>query len=118
MACSGAMLGLVLARWTGGFLPSLLSPEGAEMLDTSLDAATIAGTILVAVIAGALFAIGPAHLVTRTLDVEALRADAGAVSSGRGRAAAAYGSRDRAGRALNHAADRSGRAACTRCLLR
>jgi len=78
-------LGLVLARWTSGFLPSLLSPEGAEMLDTSLDAATIAGTILVAVIAGALFAVGPAHLVTKTLDIEALRADAGAVSSGRGR---------------------------------
>jgi predicted permease len=86
VACGGALLGLVLATWTAGFLPSLLSPEGAEMLDTRLDAATIAGTILVAVVAGALFAIGPAHLVTRTLDIEALRADAGIVSSGRGRA--------------------------------
>src|SRR4029078_2490802 len=85
VACGGAMVGLVLARWTSAFLPSLLSPEGAEMLDTSFDAATIAGTILAAVIAGALFAVGPAHLVTKTLDIEALRADAGRVSARRGR---------------------------------
>jgi predicted permease len=86
LAGSGAAIGLVLAGWLAGFLPSLLSPEGAEMLDTTLDAATITGTIIVAVVAGALFAIGPAHLVTRTLDTEALRTDAGVVSSGRARA--------------------------------
>jgi predicted permease len=86
LAGSGAAFGLVLAGWMAGFLPSLLSPEGAEMLDTSLDAATIIGTITVAVVAGALFAIGPAQLVTRTLDIEALRTDAGVVSSGRARA--------------------------------
>jgi macrolide transport system ATP-binding/permease protein len=86
LACSGAALGLVLAGWMAGLLPSLLSPEGAQMLDTTLDAAAITGTIMVAVVAGALFAIGPARLVTRTLDIEALRTDAGVVSAGRARA--------------------------------
>ena len=80
LSLAGAGVGLLLAYWTSGVLPSLFAPEEAEMLDTSLDAPLVAASIALACLAGAIFAIGPARHATDTADVEVLRADAGGIS--------------------------------------
>jgi len=81
ISIGGAAFGLLLAYWTAGLLPSFLAPEEAEILDTSLDATTIAVAMLFALVAGAVFAIGPSRHAMTMLDLEALRADSGGVST-------------------------------------
>jgi predicted permease len=81
LSVGGVVLGLVAAHWTAGILPALLAPEEASLLDTSLDVVSLAVAMGVAIVAGGLFAIGPARHATSTPDAEALRADSGSVSS-------------------------------------
>ena len=87
ISLAGAGLGLLVAHWTARALPALFAPEEAEMLDTSIGASVVLATAILALVAGALFAIGPARHATQTLDVEVLRADAGGVSENAGGAA-------------------------------
>jgi predicted permease len=81
VAIGGVALGLLLAYWTSGALPSLLAPDDIEMLDTNLDLATVTIAIGASFVAGAIFAIGPARHALTTPDAEALRADAGGIST-------------------------------------
>jgi predicted permease len=80
VSLAGATLGLIVAHWTARALPAFLSPEEAVMLDTSLDAVLVAGTVALSCVAGALFAIGPARHALDTIDAQVLRADAGGIS--------------------------------------
>jgi putative ABC transport system permease protein len=84
ISLAGAGLGLLVAHWTAGALPALFAPEEAVMLDTSITARVVVVTAILSLVAGALFAIGPARHATQTLDVEVLRADAGGVSESAG----------------------------------
>jgi putative ABC transport system permease protein len=84
LAACGAALGLLLAYYTARVLPSLLTPDEAEMLTLTVDARAVAALLVFALAAGALFAAGPARHVMTTLDVDALRAGAGEVSTSRG----------------------------------
>ena len=86
ISLGGAAVGLLLAYWTAGTLPSFLATEEAEMLDTHLNAITVVVTTLFAFAAAAAFTIGPARHATTAVDIDVLRADSGSVStSGRGR---------------------------------
>jgi predicted permease len=80
LSLGGAILGLLFAYWIADGLPAFFAPEEAEMLDTRLGAPVVFAVIALAVAAGACFAIAPARAAVRTLDVEALRGDAGGVS--------------------------------------
>ncbi len=80
VSVGGAALGLLFARWTAGVLPALFAPEEAAMLDTRLDAVTVAATIALSCVAGALFALGPARHAMQKVNVLVLRGDAGAIS--------------------------------------
>jgi macrolide transport system ATP-binding/permease protein len=80
VSLSGAALGLLVAYWTSRVLPAFFAPEEAVMLDTSLDAMLVAGTVALSCVAGALFAIGPARHALNTNDAQVLRADAGGIS--------------------------------------
>lgn len=80
----GAALGLVFAAWTMRVIPALFSPEHAAMLDTGLQPALIAATVVIASAAGALFGIAPALHATSAPASMALRADAGAISQQQG----------------------------------
>jgi putative ABC transport system permease protein len=81
LALAGATFGLLLAHWTGGALPAFFAPEEADLIDTHLGIGIVLTTIALSAVAGFVFAIGPARHATQTLDVEVLRADAGAVSA-------------------------------------
>ena len=78
ISVGGAALGLLFARWTAGVLPAFFAPEEAAMLDTRLDAVTVAVTIALSCVAGALFAFGPARHAMQKVNVLVLRGDAGA----------------------------------------
>jgi predicted permease len=80
VSVGGAVLGLLFARWTAGVLPAFFAPEEAAMLDTRLDAVTVAVTIALSCVAGALFALGPARHAMQKVNVLVLRGDAGAIS--------------------------------------
>ena len=80
VSVGGAALGLLFARWTAGVLPAFFAPEEAAMLDTRLDAVTVAVTIALSCVAGALFALGPARHAMQKVNVLVLRGDSGAIS--------------------------------------
>jgi len=80
ISLGGATLGLLFAYWTAGILPAFFAPEEAAMLDTRLDALTVAMTIALSSLAGLLFALGPARHALQTVNVQILRGDSGAIS--------------------------------------
>ena len=76
LALAGGALGWLFALWTADIIPALFVAEQAALLDTRLEARTIALTIGVAGAAGALFGIAPALYGTASPAATALRADA------------------------------------------
>jgi predicted permease len=80
ISLGGAGLGLLFAHWTAGLLPAFFAPEEAAILDTRLDAVTVAATAALSCVAGALFALGPARHALQTVDVQVLRGDPGAIT--------------------------------------
>ena len=84
VAFGGAVLGLILARWTADALPALFAPEHARLLDTGLDVTAVLVTLGVASLAAVLFSIGPALHAARAQAVSAVRPDAGGISETHG----------------------------------
>jgi putative ABC transport system permease protein len=80
LAGLGASLGLLLAYYTSRLLPAWLTPEDAALLVLTVDSRLVAAMIAFALVAGALFAIGPARHVVTTRDIDALRAGSGQLS--------------------------------------
>ena len=108
VSVGGAALGLLFARWTAGVLPAFFAPEEAAMLDTRLDAVTVAVTIALSCVAGALFAFGPARHAMQKVNVLVLRGDCRGHLRSVGQHLA-RGGRGVSGRAVDRAADRQRR---------
>ena len=77
LAVLGGTAGLVMADWTLGFIGTLLPPEGAELLQLTLDPYAVPFTAAVSLATGLLFGIFPAFHGTRAALVSALKDDAG-----------------------------------------
>ena len=77
LAVLGGVAGLVVAHWTLVFIGTLLPPEGAELLQLTLDPYAVPFTGAVSLATGLLFGIFPALHGTRAALVSALKDDAG-----------------------------------------
>ena len=83
LAGAGAILGLVLASWTGRFLLAALPGDPtAQTLTANPDARVVLFTLLLAIVTALLFGIGPALSATRPAVVTALKDEAGSVVGG------------------------------------
>jgi predicted permease len=83
LGIAGGLSGLLLSLWTSDVLPSFFPAEQARMLDTSVDAQTVAFIGALAVGASLLFGIFPAIQASRSVSGAALRGS-GQFSDGRG----------------------------------
>ena len=81
---AGGALGLLLAVWVTQAVPSLFSPDQAELLQTSGIPTLMLLTIGVAAIAGVIFGVAPALQGSDAPESLALRADSGAISGSSG----------------------------------
>ena len=77
LAILGGAAGLVAANWTLSFIGTLLPPQGAELLQLTLDPYAVPFTAAVSLATGLLFGIFPAFHGTRAALVSALKDDAG-----------------------------------------
>ena len=73
LAASGLILGIVLARWSLGFLEQLVPPAMTLFTSPSLNAATLAVAAAVSVATGLLFGLAPALTMTRPSLTDALK---------------------------------------------
>ncbi len=86
LAFMGGAAGLFVANWTLNAISSLLPPDAAESLHFTLQPAVILFAAALSVVTGLFFGIFPAMHSTRGEVVDAIRANAGRVSVGRGAA--------------------------------
>lgn len=77
---AGGALGLLFAIWVTQAVPSLFSPDQAELLQTSGIPTLMLLTIGVAAVAGVVFGVAPALQGSDAPESLALRADSGAIS--------------------------------------
>jgi predicted permease len=84
LGIGGGFCGLLLALWTSDLLPSFFPAEQAAMLDTSIDARTIAFIGVIAVASSLLFGLAPALQASGTISGLALRAATERTSESRG----------------------------------
>jgi predicted permease len=84
LGVGGGVCGLLLALWTSDILPSFFPAEQAALLDTSVDAGTIAFVGALAVGSSLLFGLAPALHATGATTAHSLRAGFGRTSDGRG----------------------------------
>ena len=77
---AGGVLGLLFAVWVTQAVPSLFSPDQAELLQTSGIPGLMLLTIGVAAVAGVVFGVAPALQGSDAPESLALRADSGAIS--------------------------------------
>ena len=83
LAGAGAIVGLVLATWTGRFLLAALPGDPTtQTLTANPDARVVVFTLLLAIVTALLFGIGPALSATRPAVVTALKDEAGSVVGG------------------------------------
>ena len=75
LATAGSLGGLLLARWTSAYIPSVFAPEHAALLDTRVQWPVMLVTVSVGVLTGLLCGLAPAVVATRALPVDALRGD-------------------------------------------
>ena len=73
LAASGLILGIVLARWSLGFLEQLVPPAMTLFTSPSLNGATLAVAAAVSVATGLLFGLAPALTMTRPSLTDALK---------------------------------------------
>lgn len=73
LACCGGILGLVIAKWTGRVLLTLLSGGRRINLELHLDARVLLFTAFVCIVSGILFGLAPALRATRTDLLTALK---------------------------------------------
>jgi putative ABC transport system permease protein len=83
LGVGGGICGLLLALWTSDVLPSFFPAEQADLLDTSVDARTIAFVVLLAVSSSLLFGVAPAVRATGATIAQSLRSGASRTSDGR-----------------------------------
>ena len=77
---AGGALGLLFAVWVTQAVPSLFSPDQAELIQTSGTPTLMLLTIGVAAVAGVVFGVAPALQGSDAPESLALRADSGAIS--------------------------------------
>ncbi len=83
LAIAGAMLGLVLARWTGTLLIAALPGSGpADTLSASPDLRVVGFTLVLALLTAVIFGIVPALQATRPAVTSSLKEEAGSVAGG------------------------------------
>ena len=83
LAIAGAMLGLVLARWTGTLLIAALPGSGpADTLSASPDLRVVGFTLVLALLTAMIFGIVPALQATRPAVTSSLKEEAGSVAGG------------------------------------
>ncbi len=83
LAVSGAIVGLVLARWTGTVLIAALPGAGpAQTLSASPDLRVVGFTLLLALLTALVFGIVPAFQATRPGVTSSLKEEAGSVAGG------------------------------------
>ena len=83
LATSGAIVGLVLARWTGSLLLAALpGTRAGQSLSAAADWRVVAFTLLLALVTALAFGIVPALHATRSAVTSALKEEAGSVAGG------------------------------------
>jgi len=80
LSTAGGLLGLLLAMWLAGALPSFFPPEQAHLIDARVDQSVFVFSMAVSVAAGLLFGLVPAWHTRRWPALMALRGDAGGIS--------------------------------------
>jgi predicted permease len=83
LAAFGGALALVVAQWTIRFLLGLLTPQGADALDTGLDGRVLLVTMGLAALTVLIFGVVPAVRATRVEINPALRRQSGMASADR-----------------------------------
>jgi len=83
LACCGGILGLVIAKWTGRVLLTLLSGGRRINLELHLDARVLVFTAIVCIVSGILFGLAPALKATRTDLLTALKQPSSGASGGK-----------------------------------
>jgi predicted permease len=83
LACCGGILGLVIAKWTGRVLLTLLSGGRRLNLELHLDARVLLFTAIVCIVSGILFGLAPALRATRTDLLTALKQPSSGASGGK-----------------------------------
>jgi predicted permease len=84
LACCGGLLGLVLAKWAGRVLLTLLSSGREQInLELQLDYRVLGFTAIVCIMCGILFGLVPALRATRTDLISALKRTKSGGSAGR-----------------------------------
>ncbi len=83
LACAGAVIGLVLATWTGSvLLATLPGSDSARALSAAPDARVVLFALALAVVTALLFGIVPALQATRPAAAAVLKDEAGSVAGG------------------------------------
>jgi predicted permease len=83
LACCGGILGLVIAKWTGRVLLTLLSGGHRINLELHLDARVLLFTGIICIVSGILFGLAPALRATRTDLLMALKHPSSGASGGK-----------------------------------
>jgi len=83
LVCCGGILGLVIAKWTGRVLLTLLSGGHRINLELHLDARVLLFTAIVCIVSGILFGLAPALRATRTDLLTALKQPSSGASCGK-----------------------------------
>ena len=86
LALMGGVASLIVARWTLGFIASLLPPEASSTLHFELQPSLLIFAALLSVGTGILFGLFPALHSTRTDLVSTIRGNAGQIAGSRGAA--------------------------------
>jgi predicted permease len=84
LAAMGAVLGLLVSRWTLGLIGSLLPPQAMQTIDLRIDGTVMLFSAALAIATGLLFGLFPALHSTRPSLVTTLREDAGQKGAARG----------------------------------
>ena len=83
LALAGAVLGVIIASWTGALLLSVLPGEtGSSTLSADPDMRMVLFALGLSVVTALVFGIGPALAATRAAVVTALKDEAGSVAGG------------------------------------
>jgi predicted permease len=83
LACCGGILGLVIAKWAGRVLLTLLSGGNRINMELHLDARVLLFTGIICIVSGILFGLAPALRATRTDLLTALKQPSSGTSGGK-----------------------------------
>jgi putative ABC transport system permease protein len=83
LGVAGAMVGVVLALWTAGVLPSFFPAEQVRLLQASVDIRVLMFCLAASVVASVVFALPPALQALRPATSDVLRREATSASEGR-----------------------------------